>query len=349
MNCLIEYSLDRENNRLYIIRILIAICAYSNPMNIVVDGRYQIIKRLGKGGFAHTYLAKNLTAQGEPTCVVKQLRPKVEHPQMLQLFKLEASILNRFKHSQIPQAVDCFEHQGDFFMVQDFVAGDDLSKEFTIGHQWSEAKVISFLREMLKVLGYVHQQQAIHRDIKPANIVRRWDNGQLCLIDFGAVQDLDSDAVAPTTVVGTPGYHAPEQAQGAATFGSDIYSLGMTAIQFLTGHYPLHLPKNEEKEVVWRDLTSISDRLAMILDQMIRVDRTCRYDCTMAVLEDLEPLTLNLEREQISPAQIFETAGDRQLTTKIMAIAMLIGLGFLSTATIVSQIESPPVNVGVDR
>ncbi len=318
-------------------------------MNIVVDGRYQIIKRLGKGGFAHTYLAKNLMAQGEPTCVVKQLRPKVEHPQMLQLFKLEASILNRFKHSQIPQAVDCFEHQGDFFMVQDFVAGDDLSKEFTIGHQWSEAKVVSFLREMLKVLGYVHQQQAIHRDIKPANIIRRWDNGQLCLIDFGAVQDLDGDASAQTTVVGTPGYHAPEQAQGVATFGSDIYSLGMTAIQFLTGHYPLHLPKNEEREVVWRDLTSISDRLAMILDQMIRVDRTCRYDRTMDVLADLEMLESDGNDVQTSPTQSFDIDSHRQLTSKIMAVAVLLGLGFLSTAAIVSRVQSPPVTVGVER
>jgi eukaryotic-like serine/threonine-protein kinase len=313
-------------------------------MNIVVAGRYQIIKRLGKGGFAHTYLAKNLTAPGTPTCVVKQLRPKVEHPRMLQLFQSEAAILYRLNHRQIPQAVDCFEHQGDFFMVQDFVAGDDLSKEFTIGHQWSEAKVIRFLREMLKVLGYVHQQQAIHRDIKPANIIRRWDNGQLCLIDFGAVQDLGGDTV-DRLVIGTPGYHAPEQAEGIASFGSDIYALGMTAIQFLTGHYPLHLPKDLDKEVVWRDLAGVSDRLATILDQMTRVDSIDRYSCTMAVLEDLETLGADFDDEQLSPTQLFDAANDRQFTNKIMAVAMLIGLGFLSTAAIVSQVQSPQVPV----
>jgi eukaryotic-like serine/threonine-protein kinase len=312
-------------------------------MNIVVDGRYQIIKRLGKGGFAHTYLAKNLSVPGEPSCVVKQLRPKVEHPKMLQLFKLEAAILARFKHAQIPKQVECFEHQGDFFLVQDFVAGDDLSREFTIGHQWSEAKVVRFLREMLKVLSYVHHQQAIHRDIKPANIIRRWDNGQLCLIDFGAVQDLGAEPVAQNTVVGTPGYHAPEQAQGVATFGSDIYSLGMTAIQFITGQYPLHLPKNESKEVVWRDLTSISDRLAAILEQMTRVDNRQRYGCTTAVLADLE--TLEIEVDDSSTVQLLDRASDRQLTSKIMTVAMLLGLGVVSTATIVSQIESAPMTI----
>jgi eukaryotic-like serine/threonine-protein kinase len=316
-------------------------------MNIIVDGRYQIIKRLGKGGFAHTYLAKNLTAPGTPQCVVKQLRPKVEHPRMLQLFDLEAAILNRFQHNQIPQMVECFEHQGDRFMVQDFVAGDDLSKEFTIGHQWSEAKVINFLREMLKVLGYVHQQQAIHRDIKPANIIRRWDNGQLCLIDFGAVQDLDSDSLDPATVVGTPGYHAPEQAEGIATFSSDIYALGMTAIQFLTGHYPLHLPKDEAQEVIWRDLTSISDRLAAILEQMTRVDEVDRYECTLAVLADLETLPADPDHSQMWSDRFLDAESSHQnLTSKIMAIAVLIGLGFVSTAAIVSRVQSPALNIG---
>lgn len=308
-------------------------------MNVVVDGRYQIIKRLGKGGFAHTYLAKNLAAPGEPSCVVKQLRPKVAHPRMLQLFKLEAAILARFKHCQIPQRVECFEHEGDFFLVQDFVAGDDLSKEFTIGHQWRESKVIKFLREMLNVLAYVHNQQAIHRDIKPANIIRRWDNGQLCLIDFGAVQDVSGDLTTATTVVGTPGYHAPEQAEGAATFSSDIYALGMTAIQFLTGQYPLHLPKNDANEVVWQDLTSISDRLMAILERMTHSNLEDRYQSTAAVLADLEQLPIESESRRFSA----DGASDRT-TSKMMAVAMLVGLGFVSTGAIVSQVPSSSVN-----
>jgi eukaryotic-like serine/threonine-protein kinase len=315
-------------------------------MNTVVDGRYQIIKRLGKGGFAHTYLAKNLTAPGEPKCVVKQLRPRIEHPRMLQLFKLEAAILARFKHSQIPQTVECFEHQGDFFMVQDFVAGDDLSKEFTIGHRWNEAKVVQFLREMLKVVGYVHEKQAIHRDIKPANIIRRWDNGKLCLIDFGAVQDLDDRSV-PAAVVGTPGYHAPEQAEGAATFSSDIYALGMTAIQFLTGQYPLHLPKDREGKIVWRGLTNISDRLATILEEMTRVEEIDRYDSTIAVLRDLETLPIGSgDFDTNSVTKSIDNFSREQLTSKMMAVVILLGLGLTSTIAIVnrSQVSQSPVS-----
>lgn len=322
------------------------------PMSIVVDGRYQIIKRLGTGGFAHTYLAKNLTAPGEPKCVVKQLRPKVEHPHMLELLKLEAAILDRFNHRQIPQRVESFEHHGDFFLVQDFVSGDDLSKEFTIGHKWREAKVIQFLREMLKVLGYVHQQQAIHRDIKPANIIRRWDNGELCLIDFGAVQDLNHDSNTPSTIVGTPGYHPPEQADGLATFSSDIYSLGMTAIQFLTGQYPLHLPKQADGNVLWRDLTSISDQLASILDQMTRVDETERYESTAAVLKDLDNLPSESDyfdpaaatasqigrfRPRVPVTQSIDRANHPALPGKMMALVMLFGLGLASVNAILSR------------
>ncbi len=314
-------------------------------MNIVVDGRYQIIKRLGKGGFAHTYLAKNLTAPGAPQCVVKQLRPRVEHPRMLQLFKLEAAILARFKHSQIPQTVDCFEHQGDFFLVQDFVAGDDLTKEFTIGHQWSEAKVVQFLQEMLKVLGYVHQKQAIHRDIKPANIIRRWENGKLCLIDFGAVQDLAGDT--PAGVVGTPGYHAPEQAEGVATFSSDIYALGMTAIQFLTGQYPLHLPKDSTGAVLWRELTSISDRLAMILEGMTQVDKIDRYDCTSAVLADLNTLPAGSEPfDRLAATQLPDRSNHQLWVSRIMAVTVLFGLGLVSTTAICNRVRVSQAAVG---
>jgi eukaryotic-like serine/threonine-protein kinase len=309
-------------------------------MNIVVDSRYQIVKRLGKGGFAHTYLAKNLTLPKQPHCVIKQLRPKVEHPQMLELFRLEAEILSRLQHSQIPQMVEWFEYQGDFFIVQDFVAGDDLTKEFTIGHQWSEAKVIHFLGEMLEVLGYIHAQQAIHRDIKPANIIRRWHDGKLCPIDFGAAIDLQNKSHLTNPIVGTPGYQAPEQIDGAAIFSSDIYSLGMTAIQFLTGQYPLHLARDENRQLLWRNLTSVSDGLAAILDNAIAFDVRNRYQSTCAVLADLNLLLNRAESFTHSVPPCWHDTSDRhQIGKRIMAL--LLSLGLLSTVAIVDRSHYP--------
>jgi eukaryotic-like serine/threonine-protein kinase len=301
-------------------------------MNIVLDGRYQIIKRLGKGGFAYTYLAKNLTDPAKSTCVVKQLRHQVTSPWIMQLFRSEAQILDRFDHSQIPSSVESFEHEGDLFLVQDFIAGDDLSQEFSLGHQWSERKVTDFLREMLHVLGYVHQQNAIHRDLKPANIIRRWDNGKLVLIDFGAVQDLsqksqasmassDSETYQPT-VVGTPGYVAPEQSEGNATWSSDIYSLGMTAIQFVTGQYPLYLPKDDRGGVKWRDLAKVSDELASILDRMIELNLDARYGDTTSVLADIEALPI--------VANTFESASSTRSRERPLWKQALIGMAVVS-------------------
>jgi serine/threonine-protein kinase len=306
-------------------------------MNIVLDGRYQIIKRLGKGGFAHTYLAKNLTDPDRSTCVVKQLRPRIAHPRILQLFRSEARMLDRLDHSQIPNSLECFEHEGDLFLVQDFVAGDDLSKEFSIGYQWSERKVTDFLREILKVLGYVHQQNAIHRDLKPANMIRRWDNGKLVLIDFGAVEDLSQSAqntvvhgaVADRSpaVVGTPGYVAPEQSAGNATFSSDIYSLGMTAIQFVTGQYPLYLPKDDRGAVQWRHLAKVSDELATILDRMIQSSLEDRYPDTASVLADVQALSIFTDTVQSESAtELVDRAHDRPLWKQAIVGIAVVGL-----------------------
>jgi eukaryotic-like serine/threonine-protein kinase len=303
-------------------------------MNIIVDGRYQILQKLGKGGFARTYLAKNLTLAGEPQCVVKKLHSKVEHPRMLQLFRLEAAILDRFQHQQIPKRVECFEHEGDFYLVQDFVAGDDLTKEFTIGHKWSESKVIDFLREMLQVLGYIHQEGVIHRDIKPANIIRRWDCGKLCLIDFGMVLDVADESATIDPVVGTPGYQAPEQMNGTATFGSDIYGLGMTAIQFVTGQYPLHLARNDTQRLVWQDFATISDRLAIILDRTIRFDVADRYQSTAEVLKDLDALSTD-EVEEISPVtKLQELNVDIHLPVRGKIFATVLCLISISIVTV---------------
>jgi serine/threonine protein kinase len=325
------------------------------PMNIIVDGRYQIIQKLGKGGFCRTYLAKNLAVSGEPQCVIKKLRPEVSHPRTLELFRLEAAMLDRLEHQQIPNRLECFDHEGDFYLVQDFVAGDDLTKEFTIGHQWNEYKVIDFLREMLQILDYIHQQGVIHRDIKPANIIRRWDCGKLCLIDFGLVLDVADESTATDAVVGTPGYQAPEQMNGTATFSSDIYGLGMTAIQFITGQYPLHLARNDTQRLVWQDFATISDRLAIILDRTIRFDVADRYQSTAAMLADLDALSTD-EVEEISPVtklQELDENIDRPFRSKLLAIVLLFGLVSIVSVAFLQTNQTAPskarIEANIDR
>lgn len=268
-------------------------------LGTTLRGRYEIIRFLGKG-FSDTYLAQDKDLPGKPYCIVKQLKPQLSDPFVLQtatrLFETEAQVLYKLgNHDQIPRLLAHFEENGEFYLVQEFIDGDVLNKEIIPGKQWSEDKVINFLQDILKILEFVHQQNIIHRDIKPSNIIRRTSDGKLVLIDFGAVKEkintFRPNSQGKTVPIGTPGYVPNEQAIGNPEFNSDIYALGITAIQALTGILPKQLPKNQEThEVIWRDLIQVKPQLADILDKMVRYDSRKRYQSVNEVLQALSSL-----------------------------------------------------------
>jgi serine/threonine-protein kinase len=153
------------------------------------------------------------------------------------------------------------------------------------------------------VLAFVHQNNVIHRDIKPSNIMRRRCDGKLILIDFGLVKLVNaSGAVSSTIPIGTHGYVPIEQARGQPRFSSDIYAVGMTAIQALTGiDNPSKLPEDNNGEVVWRDRTQVSDWLADILIKMVRYDFRQRYQSATEALQALNPTVVSLPALQLPP------------------------------------------------
>ncbi|MEH2229650.1 MAG: serine/threonine-protein kinase [Nostoc sp.] len=213
-------------------------------------------------------------------CVVKRLQPQVMNQRIKERFLQEGETLLKLgqNHSQIPKLFNFFEENQELYLVQEFIEGHDLSQEMTFGKQSSETEVIKFLREILEVLEYVHYHGYIHRDIKPANIMRRFRDGKLILIDFGLRKEINFLGQTPNSVdVGTPGYKPSEQINGTPMFSSDIYAVGMTAIQLLTGRPPYQLSKDNNDEVVWRHLTRVSDRLADILTTMLKNNFRERY------------------------------------------------------------------------
>jgi eukaryotic-like serine/threonine-protein kinase len=261
-------------------------------VNNLLDGRYQIVKKLGHGGFAHTYLARNISLPDHPPCVIKHLRPKVLHPSVLRLFKREARVLRQLNHQQIPRSSECFERNGEMFMVQDFVAGEDLGKQYLRGRMWSETTIRNLLGDLLEVLSYVHQNQIVHRDIKPENIIQRQPDGRYVLIDFGAVQELGQseeidEEKAP--ILGTAGYRSPEQIQGETVCSSDLYGLGVTAIHLLTHVHPSCLEWQNGK-IIWQCHAKVSPALATLIDKMICSDLADRYPSATTVLADLQNL-----------------------------------------------------------
>lgn len=267
--------------------------------------RYQILEKIGEGGFGDTYRAIDFDLPGEPVCVAKHFKPKNPHPAILEIakekFNQEAQTLYRLGNAneQIPSLFAHFEENGQFYLVQEFVDGYDLTKEVFSGYPKKEQEVLQLLKEILEVLAFVHQQNVIHRDIKPQNIMRRKD-GKIVLIDFGAVKEIAGLGVNPqemsqTVAIGTPGYMPREQQSGRPDFSSDIYAVGIIGFQALTGLYknPLELPQDPYTKELYCALfpeCEISSAFAEILDTMVRYENLQRYKNAAVALEALKNL-----------------------------------------------------------
>ncbi|MDJ0737033.1 MAG: CHASE2 domain-containing serine/threonine-protein kinase [Nostocaceae cyanobacterium] len=271
--------------------------------DLLLGGRYKILKVLGSGGFGCTYVAEDTQRPGNPTCVVKQLMPARRDTRFLQvarrLFNTEAEILEALgKHSQIPTLLAYFEDNQEFYLVQEYIQGNLLNDELPPRKESAdEAFVINMLTELLKILEFIHEHRVIHRDIKPSNIIRNNENNRLVLIDFGAVKMMQppssENTELSTIAIGTKGYAPPEQFAGHPRLCSDIYALGMIAIQALTGKLPQELyPNLETGTVEWQQWTQVSTELAEILDKMVRYHFSDRYQSATEVLKDLKAITI---------------------------------------------------------
>jgi serine/threonine-protein kinase len=270
--------------------------------------RYRIVRALGRGGFGVTFLARDVTLPYAPFCVVKQLCPKVSNPAILQRaserFEREAKTLSQLgSHAQIPQLLDYFQVEGEFYLVQEYIRGCTLAKEVKTHGPQSELAVKRFLREILPVLEYIHQHQVIHRDIKPPNIIRCHDDQRLVLIDFGAVKEQiaevgHSSQKGPTThFVGTVGFAPPEQLALRPIFASDIYAVGVTCLFLLTGRTPMEFDYDSATgEVRWQELVHVSDHFGKILSKMLKISPRDRYQSAEQITRvlELEPHLDNL-------------------------------------------------------
>jgi len=166
------------------------------------------------------------------------------------------------------------------------IDGHNLTKEITLGKPLTEAKTINLLKEILEVLSFVHQKNTIHRDLKPANIMRRKSDDKIFLIDFGAVKEIGTLVFNNTTgqtsltvAIGSHGYTPSEQAVGKPKLASDVYAVGMIAIEALTGLHPTQIAEDEEaEELLWRqEAPRVSDNLAQIIDKMVAGHTKYRY------------------------------------------------------------------------
>jgi serine/threonine protein kinase len=306
----------------------------------VLQGRYQVVQSLGAGVFGQTYIAVDINHPENPKCVVKQLKVTSSQPSHLETLRLrfltETETLKRLgHHNQIPQLISCFEEEKRFYLVQDFVEGHSLTRELPLNQGlsdcWSESEVVQFLIDALSILEFIHSQGVIHCDIKPENLIRRAADNKLVMIDFGSIQPVDFDSSTALPIYRIPvtslGYIPPEQFIGQTQPSSDIYALGIIAIQALTGLMPLQFKIDQQSnEILWRygstrstgsrytrtssprnefrgDMVPVGDYLAAVISRIIRYNHKERFQSASEVIQVLKQIPLDFQQPDVLDAR----------------------------------------------
>src|SRR6476469_1400187 len=288
-------------------------------MPLILSGRYLPVRLLGQGGVGSSCLARDRYTPAMRQFVAKLLQPSVSlTPPQLKiaqtLFEREAAVLEELgnEHSQIPSLLAFFEltvpslqpgkNDQFFYLVQEFIDGTNLEDELAVKGRFSEAETVEVLREILKVLDFVHSRGSIHRDIKPANIMRA-KNGRLYLLDFGAVKQVTQSvgSAKASTGIYSLGYAPPEQMSGQEVYpATDLYALAVTCITLLSGLQPTELFDSYRNEWNWHSRVQVSSRLAHVLDRMLLSAPSQRFQSA----SEVEAALMSRPQQHSQPATV---------------------------------------------
>src|SRR5579883_1638026 len=267
------------------------------PGTSLQQGRYVIVKALGEGGMGSVLLAKD-TRLSDKLVVIKVLNPESTDPDKLQEdmrnFEHEVDTLARLNHPLIPDVTDRFEEEKRYYMVMEYVEGENLEDWLERSHKpMGEQDALRYTLEVLDILEYLSKQKPaiVHRDIKPANIIIGKGDKHAHLVDFGIARAnvMVAGQRRKTTALGTPGYAPPEQYQGFADPRSDLYALAATLHHLVTNRDPGEYAPFQFPPV--RTLNPrLSPRLEQILLKALKTNADERYQTAQEMRADLESL-----------------------------------------------------------
>jgi serine/threonine-protein kinase len=254
-----------------------------------VIGKYRILSTIGSGGFGTVYLAQD-------TWIDKKVALKVPHKQGLDFGELlrEPRLLASLNHPNIVTIMTAERQENVFFIVMEYVSGETLESIIARQGALDIPIALDYTCQMCNALDHAHRQGVLHRDLRPSNMLIS-DTGLLKVADFGTSRFLEI-AAHGTTVIGSPPYMAPEQFQGKAVFASDIYSVGVTMFQMLTGDLPYGTPTPADVERLLKGelLISIRSRnpklprsISDIVLKAMAPDIPGRYQRASELLDDI--------------------------------------------------------------
>jgi len=270
-------------------------------------GRFVLLGTLGEGSQGCTFDAVD-SRESRPVAIKRFDVRGATAWKDVELAEREARVLQSLSHPMLPRYIDHFEEDGALYLVMEKVEGESLATLRRRDGVLGEAEIMRLLHDASEVLDYLHRRAppVIHRDLKPGNVIRRPD-GSFAFVDFGAVRNKLRPA-GGSTVVGTFGFMAPEQFQGRALPGSDVYAVGATAIAMLTGHDPEDLPHEGLALDVRAALDGrASNRLVSILEQMLEPDPDLRAPSIAALLQQRKGPTHSRNGRARRPRDPWET------------------------------------------
>lgn len=285
----------------------------------VIDGKYEILREIGRGGMSVVYLAMDTHLNKQ--WAVKEIRKKgggKKDEIVVNSLLAEANMMKRLDHPALPRIVDIIDNGVTIYVVMDYIEGESLDKILNEYGVQSEELVIGWAKQLCDALSYLHAQKPpiIYRDMKPANVMLK-PEGNIKIIDFGIAREYKELSLADTTVLGTKGYAPPEQYSGQTDARSDIFALGMTMHHLLTGVDP----RNGEAYVPVRQWNpELSEGIEIIIDKCVEPAAENRYQSCADLLYDLEHpdlITKGFKKKQKNKLFAF-------VASAIFSVAMLI-------------------------
>lgn len=317
-----------------------------------LDGRYLLERKIGSGGFGAVYLATDTRFSGNNQVAIKQIL--LDNEQATKLFRQEADLLYNLSHSNLPKVTNCFQENGANFIVMDYISGEDLATSLKKGKQFSVAESLEIADVVLDALEYLHSFLIYHRDIKPHNIKIN-ESGKIYLLDFGTAKgNFEESSVVEfgQSITGFTPFYAPleqvlrvdpnsflmlqslglPQLEEFLNFKtderSDIYSLGATLYQILTGQAPERATATIRAYSKWSDK---SDPLP-----------SCREINSEISIELKNIINRCLE---IEPEKRFQTAGEmRQALKNSLAVTFSPPISELLTIALPPG-SNPAINI----